>query len=93
MSYPDLHQPATLGYTNLFTYQTHAPPFFGTGVFAPMFAATPMRTQFARGNTQIVRKDVVNHVSCCDNYKFDGLPNRMPIDMNLNKMMRCKKGV
>lgn len=77
---------ACLGYTNLAVYQTHRPPYFGTGVRAPMFAATPMRTAFARGNCS-AEQEVPTKIGCCDNYKFVGHPNRTEMD----KMIRCKK--
>jgi hypothetical protein len=75
-----------LGYTNLSTYQTHGPPYYGRGVKAPYFASTPMRTAFARGNCSD-NQEVPSKVSCCDNYKFVGYPNLT----ELNKMIRCKK--
>lgn len=77
---------ACLGYTNLGTYQTHGPPYYGRGVKAPHFAATPMRTAFARGNCSD-QPPVTPKVGCCDTYKFVGYPNLT----DMNKMMRCKK--
>lgn len=77
---------ACLGFSNLATYQTHGPPYFGRGVNAPTFAATPMQTAFARGN-ETIPKDVHPQISCCGNYKFSGQSNWM----DMSKMMRCKK--
>ena len=77
---------ACLGFTNLKQYQTHPPPYFGTGIRRPMFASTPMRTAFARGN-ETIPSYVKPRVSCCDNYQFTENSNWQEI----SKMMRCKK--
>ena len=94
-------QPASsvfcLPYTQLFSYQTHGPPHFGTGVRAPIFASTPMRTAFARGNCDANPSNVIANETCCGNYvslgpdpkQYAG-PSQFPIDASYLKMMRCK---
>lgn len=77
---------ACLGFTNLRTYQTHGPPYYGFGVRRPTFVATPMRSAFARGNCSD-EQEVPTKIGCCDTYKFAGYPNMVEMD----KMMRCKK--
>jgi hypothetical protein len=70
-------------YSNLGTYKTHNPPHYGKGIYAPYFAASPMRSDFNRGE---IPKNIVYHTECCDNYNyFNGE------DYINSKMLRQKK--
>lgn len=40
-------------YSNLGNYRSHPPPNYGKGIYAPYFAASPMRSSFARGEIPI----------------------------------------
>lgn len=54
-------------YTNLASYMTHPPPYYGKGINAPWFAAQPMRTIFQRGNNP--PPDYIQYTTeCCDPY-------------------------
>jgi hypothetical protein len=76
---------ACLHFSNLHLYQSHPPPHYGYGVKAPIFASTPMRTAFARGNTD---PSPVNHTqSCCSNYRI----NDNPYNVVEQKMIRGKR--
>ena len=54
-------------YTNLNSYMTHPPPYYGKGINAPWFASQPMRTMFQRGNVP-VPSYIEYTTECCDPY-------------------------
>lgn len=75
-------------YTNLGTYMTHPPPFYGKGVNAPYFASQPMRTAFARGNVPV--PNIQFTTECCDPYNKLNQEQDMCGYIN-PKMLRQKK--
>jgi hypothetical protein len=54
-------------YSNLYQYRTHVPPHYGKGIYAPYFAASPMRSDYSRGEIP-VKGMLVFHTEACDNY-------------------------
>lgn len=75
-------------YSNLKLYRSHNPPNYGKGINAPYFAASPMRSPFARGNVPIPT-NIVYHTECCDTYDNIGDPSA---NGYVNpKMLRQKK--
>lgn len=73
-------------YSTLGVYKSHPGPHFGKGVYAPYFAATPFRSDFARG---AIPTNIVFHTECCDQYDIIG---QTDVSGYVNtKMVRQKK--
>jgi hypothetical protein len=54
-------------FSNLYQYRSHGPPTYGRGIYAPYFAASPMRSDFNRGDIPY-KGMIVFNTECCDNY-------------------------
>lgn len=60
-------------YSNLALYRSHGPPNYGKGVKSPLFVASPMKSDFKRGDLPLPGSILYN-TECCDTYNvsYDG---------------------
>jgi len=61
-------------YSNLGNYRSNPPPNYGKGIYAPYFAASPMRSSFSRGE---IVENIFYSVPNDDYSKFSNIDNKM----------------
>jgi hypothetical protein len=74
-------------YSNLRNYRSHPPPNYGKGIYAPYFAASPMRSSFSRG--EIVENNVSSGPN--DYFNYSNFSNYINDNYVNDKMLRQKK--